>query len=135
MNKKKLLTTGLASALCLTIGGVTIACTPNEGGDPPPPVSHEITATVGSASIEVGQNSSISLDVSTLEGEEFTYAMDQTGIVYYNPAQGKLYGLKAGTVNITFMVKGQPSISKTITITVTPLSTQYDVVIGDSDAI
>ena len=135
MNKKKLLTTGLASALCLTIGGVTIACTPNEGGDPPPPVSHEITATVGSASIEVGQNSSISLDVSTMDGEEFTYAMDQTGIVYYNPAQGKLYGLKAGTVNITFSVKGQPSISKTITITVTPLSTQYDVVIGDSDAI
>ena len=67
-----------------------------------------------------------------MDGEEFTYAMDQTGIVYYNPAQGKLYGLKAGTVNITFMVKGQPSISKTITITVTPLSTQYDVVIGDS---
>ncbi len=134
MDKKKLLKVGLAGALCLTVGGVSIACTPQGGGTNPPP-THEITATIGSTTFEVSQNTTLTLDVETMEGEEFVYVIDNPGVIFYTPSTGKIVGLKPGTVNIHFSVKSDPSIKKTVTIVVTPISTQFDVVFGDEDPI
>ncbi len=136
MDKKKLLKTGLAGALCLTIGGVVIACSPDGGnggggGDEPP--THEITATITNTTIEIGQNETISLDVETMEGEEFSYVIDRPGIITYNAETGNILGVNVGTVNITFTVIGTPSISKTVTINVVNSTASYEVVIGDNE--
>ncbi|MBE5732052.1 MAG: sialate O-acetylesterase [Clostridiales bacterium] len=138
MDKKKLLKAGLASMLCLTIGGVVVACSDGSGDggkDDQPPVTHEITATIANTNIEVGKNESISLDVETLEGEEFTCVTDKSGVIFYDAKNGKIIGVSEGTVNMTFTVKGKPSITKTITITVVAPTTQYEVIIGDSEPI
>ena len=134
MDKKKLLSLGIAGALCFTVGGMAVACATPEGGGggETPPVTHEITATIGSTTIEVGQNESISLDVATMEGEEFRYVIDNSGIIRYDAVNGRIVALQPGTATITFAVKSAPSVTKSITITVTPISAQYDVVVGDN---
>ena len=133
MSKKHLVKAGIISALCLSVTGGVIACTPQEGGDPPP-ITYEMTTTIADTELEVGQRESVFVDVSNMENEEIVCSISDQSVVFYDAVNGKLIGLKAGSATVTFMLKNKPSVCSSITITVVQ-TTEYAVTIGDNEAI
>lgn len=130
MSKKHLLKAGVIGALCLTVTGAGIACAPTTGGDEPPAVTHEMTAVIEDTELEVGQREAVVVDVTNMEDEEIVCRVADSSVVYYDDASGKIVALSAGETTVTFMLKSNPTISKTITVKVVQ-TTEYTVQIGD----
>ncbi len=134
MNKRFLLKAGLVGALCLTVTGGVIACTPQQGGETPPPLTYEMSVTILDVELEIGQRETVSVDVTNMENEDVICVVEDSSIAGYDQLHGWIEGYKAGSTTITFMLKNKPSVRKSITITV--INTQeYDVKIGDADAV
>ncbi|MBO5222961.1 MAG: InlB B-repeat-containing protein [Clostridia bacterium] len=134
MSKKHLLKAGIIGALCLTVSGGVIACTPApESGGDTPPVKHEMVVTIADTELEVGQGEEIFVDVTNMDGEQISCVVSNPAVAFYDAQSRKIIGLSAGSADITFSLKTNPSIRKTITVTVIQ-TTEYEVKIGDGEA-
>ena len=129
MSKKKLIGAGVVGTL-LAVTGVGIACAPQE--TPPPPVSYEMVVAIEDTSLEVGQRESVLLDVTNMENEQIRCDVDVSGVVYFDENSKQLIGIGPGTANVTFTLKTDSTVSKTIQVTVTQTA-QYTVKIGDGE--
>ncbi len=134
MSKNHLLKVGFVGALCLTVTGVGIACsTDNGNGDnKPPAITYEMTTSIDDTELEIGQRESITVDVTNMENEEIVCKCSDSSIAFYDEQNGQIVGLQPGAVTFTFTLKSKPSVSKTVEITVIQTAV-YEVVVGDND--